>query len=76
MIVCPECGSKAKTPNHVFKNVKKSGIVYAEPFFDSEGRMHVHDPSKFRNNFVCAKGHEFELMRRRPCPTCGENWDE
>lgn len=64
---CPECGSLACDVG-----LTMSTLAGFSPFYDVQGRLHVHDPNVHTEARTCINGHHYEHRRVRSCPAeCG-----
>lgn len=57
--LCPTCGGPATGEVNYGRT-----LAYYEPFFDADGRRHVHDGNRGGLHFTCAAGHEWEASPR------------
>ena len=71
---CPECVEVGK------RSVVRKGLLTTTTLggnfehWDEDGKPHVHDPNTLRNRYSCSRGHEWAVRKKKPCPTCGDEW--
>ena len=66
---CPTCVETGRR-SRVAAGVTTSTSVFCQPFFDEDGRRHVHDTNVHATRHVCTRGHSFEVTERGHC-WCG-----
>lgn len=48
---------------------------YSE-YYDKDGKYHSHNPNIFTVEYSCSNGHHWKKSTKRPCPTCGSDWNK
>lgn len=72
---CPICQKEGKK-SCVYEGITTSTCIYCQPYYDEEGKYHVHDLNNHTTSYNCSNGHSWTKRRRGWCPTCGDeaNW--
>ncbi len=74
---CPVCVEQG-TPSTLTRRSSGSVMhpVHVEPFYDEQGRYHLHDMSIIETEWECSNGHRLTVTSATPCPTCGVLYQE
>ena len=62
LVVCPECKAQGLKSTVTLAHMA-STLMYWEPYYDEDGRLHAHDPNNKWEYYDCSRGHEFRLPR-------------
>lgn len=70
-MICPRCKELGN------KSIIRGGLgtvtcAYYPPYYDEEGRYHVHDANVHSCSYTCSKGHHITVSNTGKCPSC--NW--
>lgn len=66
VVICPLC-RKAELKSRVYALPRTSFCMAWEPYYDEEGRFHMHDPNISVEPYRCSLGHRFNVR----CQGCG-----
>ena len=66
---CPICIAEG-TSSTVTGGCGLSTMVYCPPFYDEQGKQHVHDRNTTTSECMCSRGHRFTEATTRSC-WCG-----
>ena len=66
-VICPQCKKEGKK-SMVYPYVAFKTLMYCAPFYDPEGRFHIHDSNVTTTEYSCSNGHEWTEK------TSGECW--
>lgn len=70
ILKCPTCVEEDKESFiRVFPGSRTA--LFAQPFYDKEGRYHVHDPNVTTYNYKCSNGHEWSDRKIDGICWCG-----
>lgn len=72
-MICPNCAAEGQESN-VWFDSSSSTPLWCPPWWDKDGRYHIHDWNTHWTQYRCSRGHVWGGNALRPCPTCGENW--
>ena len=72
-MICEKCKSEGRT-SKVYVGGDMSTLVHCSPFYDEEGKMHIHDPNTYIQSLRCSNGHEWTEKGGGSC-WCGWNVD-
>ena len=70
IVRCPQC-MQEQTPSTVKVAGQHSTMVYCAPFFDEDGRQHIHDSNVVTTDYECSNGHRW---RQQSSGTCWCGW--
>lgn len=56
---CPEC-VEAGQRSKVYVGLSTTTLMYAQPFYDEDGRWHHHDPNQTTTEYTCSNGHSWK----------------
>ncbi len=68
-ILCPTCVEQ-NLRSVVYEGGSKVRLSYCPPFFDEQGRKHLHDTNYRPRSFRCSKGHSWVERKPNAC-WCG-----
>jgi hypothetical protein len=72
-VICKECKAAGKR-SKVFEEGCTTTLVHCPPFYDEEGKRHVHDVNTSTVGYQCSNGHHWSgNVPKVPC-WCG--WPE
>ncbi len=72
-MICPQCRAQG-LKSQVVTGAGTGTLVHCPPFYDEEGRYHVHDTNTGAQAYSCSNGHSWrESTGPAPC-WCG--WPE
>lgn len=69
---CPEC-KKEDRKSRVTPGFSSSTMMYCPPFYDEDGRYHVHDVNQSSTEYSCSNGHRWTEVSR---PSCWCGWPQ
>lgn len=69
---CPTCVEQGLRSTVTEGPSLTTAMAY-QPFYDEEGRYHVHDMNRQTTEYECSNGHAWSVTGIRPC-WCG--WPE
>ena len=67
--VCKECAKDGKKSRILEESKDVSESSY-QPYWDSNGHYHNHNPSKLAVNYKCAEGHSWSEEFQGSCQNC------
>lgn len=71
---CPECIQLGQT-SRVYPEGGTTTLMSCQPYYDEDGKLHLHDTNIKKYGYSCSKGHRWvERAPKALCPTCGSNW--
>jgi hypothetical protein len=70
IVLCPQC-QEARQVSQVYDAGSSQTAIGHRPYWDEQGRRHVHNPNRIRWSFRCTNGHSWTEDERFECPTCG-----
>ncbi len=68
-MICPEC-SKEGQKSTVYPGGSLRTCMNFNPFYDQDGKYHLHDANTTTTNYRCSNGHAWIESRRGSC-WCG-----
>ena len=68
-MICPEC-KKEGLKSRVYVGPSTSTLMYCEPFYDEDGKLHIHDLNMRTTNYSCSNGHTWSENHSGKC-WCG-----
>lgn len=71
---CTSCPAD-DPPDAIYEGSSSSTCMYFQPWYDKEGKYHIHDRNRITTVYSCSRGHRWAIERYAPCPTCGDNWE-
>lgn len=73
---CSEC-KKQGLKSEIYIGGSFTTNMFVNPFYDEEGKYHIHDINTTATNYVCSNGHKWVELKhcRCPQPNCGFNKD-
>lgn len=69
-MLCPNCSKDIKSK--VTLGQSTSTLNYNEPFYDEEGKYHLHDTNRRDQEYSCSHGHKGTIVSYGSC-WCGWN---
>ena len=69
---CVECGKQGWKSN-VYPGTGSTTLMYCAPFYDEDGRHHIHDSNTTTRSYTCSQGHEW---REDSSGTCWCGWPD
>ncbi len=73
-MICKEC-QKDGQKSTVTGGFGTTTLLASYPFWDEDGRYHLHDYNTSRRRYTCSRGHEWTEVERGSC-WCGWKADE
>ncbi len=68
-MICEEC-KKEGLKSTVHYNYSTSTAMYCPPYYDEDGKHHLHDMNTTCSNYHCSNGHNFQVVSKNEC-WCG-----
>ena len=68
-MICPFCKEEGEK-SLVYPGVGTVTAMYCPPFYDEEGRMHIHDSNITTQSYSCSRGHNWTEKSKGSC-WCG-----
>lgn len=66
---CNKCLEEGET-SIITPSGSTSTLMYSDPYYDTEGLYHYHDPNTHSSNYRCSRGHKFFINLTRGCENC------
>lgn len=66
---CPEC-VEAGVESTVTNRGTQKTMLGCRPFFDKDGKEHVHDRNRTLTDYTCSNGHRVHIVDHGSC-WCG-----
>lgn len=64
--VCQEKGIKS----NVYPGASFSTAMGFTPYYDENGKYHLHDMNTMSTSYSCSLGHRWSVSRKGSCPSC------
>lgn len=68
-MICPECKAQGLKSRVEDLGSSRTLLGY-RPFYDEDGKRHVHDPNTITTSYRCSNDHVWTVKRKREC-WCG-----
>jgi len=68
-MICPEC-KKENKKSRVYLGSSFTTLMAPVPYYDEDGRLHVHDPNITTISYSCSNGHSWTVKKSGEC-WCG-----
>ena len=73
-MICPEC-KKQGLKSKVYQWGTSSTLLYWQPFYDEDGKLHCHNRNTIMTDYDCSNGHHWVDKSIGSC-WCGWSDDE
>lgn len=70
-MICDQCRKESRTSN-VEETIHIKTAAFYAPFYDEEGKLHIHDNNATVSKYTCSNGHTFSRKSEIHC-WCGWN---
>ena len=71
--LCPTCVEEGRK-SQINIGQSSTTLMYAAPFYDEEGRYHLHDPNSTRTDYSCSNFHQW--TETVPASRCACGWPD
>lgn len=75
-MICKQCADEGKTSRVYPPGAELVTCAYYPPFYDEQGKYHVHDGNWRTGQYRCSNGHRWTVSRIDRCPYQGCSWND
>lgn len=69
-MMCSQCVAEGKRSS-IREGLGTRTLVYCAPFYDEDGKYHIHDMNMNYKAYSCSNGHTWNAVKERSSCWCG-----
>lgn len=66
---CTQCEKEDKK-SRVYQHGGSSTLMGYQNYYDEQGKLHSHNPNKYKYFYNCSEGHSFSIEYLSACSNC------
>ena len=74
-MICPKCKDLG-IKSTVTQGSTYTTAMYCPPYYDEEGKFHIHDRNHKNTQFYCSMGHKISVVLSNKCMNCDFGYEQ